>query len=490
MNYIEALKKEDILLTTTENGDTAFSSSGSFCLDFYALAGGMRYNYIGINNLFIRSYFENKLLTIKVMLYLRDILNGLGERNSFRMTFNLLANLNPKLAKQLLPLIPKYGRWDDVLAGLNTPIEDDVIKLIEVTLEEDIENYEKGKEISLISKWLPSINTSNQEARLMAKRIADKLGYTPEEYRKILSKLRKGKIVENYLREQDYSFDYSKVPSQALLKYTRSFVKKDQDKFRSYLRSVASGRYRINLSTLSTSQVASLRRKNISEDEKFEEEFQNLVWTMLERNEFKTKAIVVRDGSGSMEWGPGSLKPSEIATSLAIFAAEQLPHPFKNHFITFSENPRLIKIPEGTLKEKLAYIDTFDEAANTNISKVYDLLINVARKEEVKQEDMVEQVIIISDMQFDRCVKGETTFNTYKNKFEKLGLKMPQLVFWNVAARNIQVSVTENELGVKLVSGSSQKILDNVISNKINQTPYEFMLESLERYSEVDNFEI
>ncbi len=67
---------------------------------------------------------------------------------------------------------------------------------------------------------------------------------------------------------------------------------------------------------------------------------------------------------------------------------------------------------------------------------------------------------------------------------------MPQLVFWNVAARNIQVPVTENELGVKLVSGSSQKILDNVISNKINQTPYEFMLESLERYNEVDNFEI
>ena len=55
MNYIEALKKEEILTTTTENGDTAFQTTGSFCLDFYALAGGMRYNYKDLNNLFIRS---------------------------------------------------------------------------------------------------------------------------------------------------------------------------------------------------------------------------------------------------------------------------------------------------------------------------------------------------------------------------------------------------------------------------------------------------
>lgn len=225
MNYIEALKREDILKTTTEKGDTAFASSGSFCLDFFALAGGMRYNYRGINNLFIRSYYEDKLITLKIMLYLRDILHGLGERNSFRMTFNLLANFHPKLARQLLPLIPKYGRWDDILVGVNTPIENDVIKLIKVTLNEDLTKYNQGEEISLLSKWLPSINTSNKEVRAVAKKVSSKLGYTAEEYRKILSKLRKGRIVENQLREKDYTFDYSKVPSQAFLKYIRAFGK-------------------------------------------------------------------------------------------------------------------------------------------------------------------------------------------------------------------------------------------------------------------------
>ena len=64
MNYIEALKKEEILTTTTENGDTAFQTTGHFALIFM-LAGGMRYNYKDLNNLFIRSYYENKLITLR-----------------------------------------------------------------------------------------------------------------------------------------------------------------------------------------------------------------------------------------------------------------------------------------------------------------------------------------------------------------------------------------------------------------------------------------
>jgi hypothetical protein len=488
MDYIKALEKEDLLKTTTENGDTAFISSGSFCLDFYALSGGMRYNYEGINNLFIRSYFEDKLTTIKIMLYLRDVLNGLGERNSFRMTFNLLSNLDPKLARQLLPLIPKYGRWDDVLSGLGTPIEKDVLRLIEVTLEEDLLKYEKGENISLLSKWLPSINTNNKETRLIAKKLSNKLGYTPEEYRKLLSKLRKGRIIENNLRKKDYTFDYSKVPSQAMLKYVYAFTINDQERYLDYLQKVKDNKAKMNMKTASTAQITRNRRRDAFLD--IQEEFQDLAWKALERKEFKTKAIIVRDGSSSMLWGGGPITPMEIATSLAIFASEQLPEPFKNHFITFSENPRLIKIPEGTIKEKVKYVKTFDEISNTNISKVYELLLNVARKKEVKPEDMVEQVIIISDMQFDFCVKGQSTFHTYKEKFEELGLQMPKLIFWNVNARNIQTPVTKNELGTILVSGSSQKILDNILSNTIEQAPLQFMMDDLKRYSEVDLFEL
>ncbi|HKM40753.1 MAG TPA: DUF2828 family protein, partial [Patescibacteria group bacterium] len=170
INQINTLNRENILFATTEKDDNIFANSGSFCLDFFSFCGGMRHNYKELNNLFLRSYYENKLLTIKTMLFLRDIHTGLGERNSFRMTFNLLCNLDPDLAKQLLPLIPKYGRWDDILSGLNTKVEDDVIKLIKKILIIDLKKQEEGKEVSLLSKWLPSINASSKETRKLARK--------------------------------------------------------------------------------------------------------------------------------------------------------------------------------------------------------------------------------------------------------------------------------------------------------------------------------
>ena len=235
MNQINTLNRENILFATTEKDDNIFANSGSFCLDFFSFCGGMRHNYKELNNLFLRSYYENKLLTIKTMLFLRDIHTGLGERNSFRMTFNLLCNLDPDLAKQLLPLIPKYGRWDDILSGLNTKVEDDVIKLIKKILIIDLKKQEEGKEVSLLSKWLPSINASSKETRKLAKKIANKLGYTYEEYRKVLSKLRKGKIIESYLSRKDYSFDYFKIPIHALNKYLWTFYRKDYGGIRGFL---------------------------------------------------------------------------------------------------------------------------------------------------------------------------------------------------------------------------------------------------------------
>lgn len=484
MNYIEAIKKEELIKTTTEKGDVAFKTSGSYCLDFYSLMGGMRTNYLGLNNLFLRSYYEDRLITLKIMLHLRDILGGLGERNSFRMTFNLFANLNPNLARQLIPLIPQYGRYDDLFAGMNTKIESDVLKYIETQLDKDLENLTLGKEISLLPKWLPSINTSSKSARLLARKVAKHLGLTHKEYRQMLSKLRKGNILENHLREKDYSFDYRHVPSQAFLKYVKAFYRHDGKRLERYLDKVDAGDAKMNTKTAQTVQVA-FKHCCVSHLPRFYDTY----WKALPKFEIKTKAIIVRDGSGSMLWGLGTYQPIEVATSLALYFAEQLPEPFKNHFITFSENPQLINIPEGTLEEKLDYIRTFNDVANTNISKVYELLLNVAKKNEVKQKDMVEQVIIISDMQFDRCVEGQSTFETYKEKFQEIGLKMPELIFWNVAARDIQTPVTANELGVKLVSGGSQKIIELVVNNELEPiTPYEFMLKVLEKYNEVDKF--
>ena len=67
---------------------------------------------------------------------------------------------------------------------------------------------------------MPSINASGRETVNAAKKLAERLDMTPAEYRKTMSALRTEiKLIENNLREKDYSFDYSKQPAKAMFKY-------------------------------------------------------------------------------------------------------------------------------------------------------------------------------------------------------------------------------------------------------------------------------
>ena len=63
---------------------------------------------------------------------------------------------------------------------------------------------------------------------------------------------------------------------------------------------------------------------------------------------------------------------------------------------------------------------------------------------------------------------------------------MPLIVFWNVASRNRQQPVTENEQGAILVSGCSPQIFSLVTKNEV-PNPYTYMMEVLSsgRYEKI-----
>ena len=125
--------------------------------------------------------------------------------------------------------------------------------------------------------------------------------------------------------------------------------------------------------------------------------------------------------------------------------------------------------------------------SNTNIGRVYELILDVAKNNNVPKEEMIERILIISDMEFDYCAEGVSSFEHWKHEFEKAGYELPELVFWNVEARDTHLPVTQNEKGVKLVSGASANIFADVVSGDLKVvTPYDFMLKILEPYSEFD----
>ena len=192
------------------------------------------------------------------------------------------------------------------------------------------------------------------------------------------------------------------------------------------------------------------------------------------------------DGSGSMYWA-GNPMPAAVAQSLAIYFAEHNKGQFHNHFLTFSMSPRLVEIKGKDFVEKVRYCRTFNECANTNLEAVFDLILQAAVANRVPQAEMPAKLYIISDMEFDSCVKNSslTNFENAKARYAAAGYRLPDLVFWNVDSRNEQQPVKENDRGVALVSGCSPRIFSMVMDGELN--PYAFMLSVIdtERYAPI-----
>lgn len=484
---------EDIINTAfTLNGDKAYKSTGYACLDYFGIIGGKRNNIKDALMLFVKAYQENPKLALKILFYIRDIRGGLGERDIFRATFCALANKYPEVAIQLIEYIPQYGRYDDLLVCLDTPLKNRVIAYINKQLKEDVLNKESHKSISLLAKWLPSINTSSADTRRYALRIVEGLKMSKAEYRKILSFLRDGIIIENNLSEVDYSFDYSKVPSYAMYKYRRAFVRHDRARYVQYLTDVKAGKSKMNASTLYPYEITRTIRKARRKGKKFSQfELDSLdaMWQSIPRSEITSKTIVVRDGSGSMLGDYGDLVPDDIATSLAILFAEQLTGEFKDTFITFSKNPKIVKIAGETIKDKCDNLFKYADPTNTDIKKVYQLILDVYKNPNFRKEDALDSIVIISDMEFDALTSGEkSTFEFFKEEFAKLGYPMPKMIFWNVYARDVRFPV-KNEAGVELISGASNKLID-IVTKYAGVDAYEFMLNCLEKYDFVDKINL
>ena len=485
---LKILKKE-ANTAYTANGAASNASTMSDCLDLFATAGALRNaGDEEIIRRFTRAFAEDRNIAMKTLFFARDIRGGLGERRFFRVIFRYLASGYPEVAIKNIDNIAEYGRYDDILALMDTPCENDAIAYIKAVLADDMKSMQAHGLVSLMAKWLPSVNTSNKEAVRYAKKIAKGMDMSYESYRKTLSSLRGYiNIIENNLREKDYTFEYDMQPSKALFKYRNAFIRNDGDRYRKFITYAKEHPYELNTSTLTPYDIVGSVIRNKTGISSEEREVLDTTWNALENYVNSGNTLVVVDGSGSMYRGGASVMPAAVAESLGIYFAERNRGAFRNHFITFSANPQLVEIKGKDIFEKVQYCMSFNECSNTNIGKTFDLILNTAVKNRLKQKDMPSRIIIISDMEFDCCADDAdmTNFERAKAKFGRAGYKLPSLVFWNVNSFNRQQPVTMNEKGVTLVSGMSPQIF--AMLKKDNMDPYAFMLSviSSERYKQV-----
>lgn len=498
-------------VSVTENGAIGYKKTGKALLDLNFKLSSMRnWDENKIWSEFLAAFNENPALATVWLFFARDARSGCGERRVFRVIFPHLSREKPEWAIKLLSLVPEYGRWDDLIeivtGDVPCSVRDEAFSIIETQLTIDCRHLLEDKPVSLLGKWLPSENTSSKETRRKAALIRNRLNLSPKHYREILSALRKHiDVTETKMSANQWSdINYDGVPSKAGMVYRSAFERHDGERYSEYLENVKSGKAKMNADVLYPYEIV---HAYMSDDMWYDDELKRYDETL----ELKWKSLpntvrdgdgtlVVVDGSGSMGARVGSTRLTchDVARSLGIYFAERLAGSFKNRFITFSANPKIVGF-DGveTLRSKLRILIDEDECSNTNIEKTFDLILRTAVEHHMKQDEMPSNILIISDMEFDAATRSyewgtgytstfdQTLFGEISRRFESAGYKLPRLVFWNVCSRSETIPVTENELGVALVSGFSPNIADMVMSGELD--PWQLLLDKLnsDRYEPV-----
>lgn len=511
-NFMDLLKKEtlneDFNCSWTDNGARGFSTTGNALVDFnFNLTSYRNASSDEIWHDFVPVIFDNPEYALKYLFYLGDIRQGIGERRTFRILLHKIAEDFPNLLKKVIALIPEYTRWDYILDLLDTSYRNTVLEIIRAQINEDWNNMLEGKPISLCAKWLKSINTSSASSRKIGLDIAHGLGLTPKKYRQTLSKLRSYlDVVEVKMSNNQWNqINYNTVPSKANLNYKDAFLKHDTQrrlKYLNLLNSNCSFGVKINAKVAFPHEIIhkmheldTIYRWDLHHEETLEAMWKELMKTLPEN---MGEMIVVADGSGSMlQKIPNSNYTNlDVAHGFAIACSEKLSGPYKNKYITFSENPRYVDLSDcKTLYDKLEKANQFDEIANTNIEKVFDLILNTAIQNNLKPIELPKTVLICSDMQFDMCstciLNGKKTgtlnlFSSLQEKYIKYGYNLPKLLFLNTnGGRNKTIPMIQNKSGVILLSGYSTHLLNMIMTDECDPwLALKSVLDS-ERYSNI-----
>lgn len=487
----------------TENGNLTRRTTKSDLLDMFAMGGAMRNRSdADIILMFRRAFAENEVYALKCLFYLRDVRGGQGERRFFRICMKDLAINNTEAARRNMKYIPMYGRYDDLYTFVGTPLEDEMFVFLKEQLALDVE----CKTPSLLAKWLKSENTSSRESRRLGNKTRIAFGMNHKQYRKTLAYLRtKINVLEKLMSENRWDeIEFDKIPSKAGLIYKNAFARHDVEremaKTMTYEEFAKSKDTKVNAEVLNPVDIANqiFRTWGPTETERL---MWDKYWANLKDyyNGREENGIAVVDVSGSM-----CGQPMNAAVSMGAYIAERGKGPFANHFITFSANPQLVKFEGIDLYDKFRRAEEADWGMNTNIEATMNLLLNTAIQNKCTQDEIPSRVYIFSDMEFDICVtagpvvrdlnrpwisrsapslplaNANTYFESLKDKWAQHGYKLPDIIFWNLDARNNNIPAIGE--GFSYISGFSMNMVECILSGKDG---YDLMMLKLdsERYS-------
>lgn len=471
----------------TQNAALTFASSGDVLVDLFSLAGtaaGTRNsNRVSYNDLFERSFQEDPILATKIMLWARDIRGGAGRRQVFRDWLQWMEKSPSRheILAKVIPLVAEYGRFDDLLVFETQLFKERAFDQIAIALRD-------GN--GLAAKWMPRQGKTAVE---LARHIIYNGDNMPvpsllKQWRKLVVGL--SQTVETQMSAKRWGeINYNHVPSLATIRYRKAFNRHDPVRYAEWVESLSKGDDSAKVNAGAVYPFDVLKALGLGSYRSYETADHNLIeaqWKALPDYVGEASFIPLVDVSGSMTCKvQGSTSALDVSVSLGLYLSERNKGDFKDVVVNFSSESELLFLNGKTVVERARELAQAPWGGSTNLQAAFDQILSHAKKNRVPQEDMPENLLIISDMEFNYC--GENTnLQTMRLKYEEAGYRMPNVIFWNVNGRQGNSPARADEKGIALVSGFSPSIMKNlfksasftprdVMLNVINDPRYDFM---------------
>jgi hypothetical protein len=377
-------------------------------------------------------------------MWARDVRGGAGERDVVRTILLALEKNYPEALDRVLPHLAEFGRWDDLLIFKTQPVKAKCFTMIGDAL--------RAKN-GLAAKWMPRQGP-------LAVEIRNFFGMSPKFYRKSLVEMSKT-VEQNMCANTWDEINYSHVPSLASARYQKAFKKHDPVGYEAYKAKLATGEAKVNASAVYPYDVIKSRRHG-GVDTVIQAQ-----WDALPNFIGDELVLPVVDVSGSMSCPVGgnkNLTCMDVSVSLGLYLADKNKGPFKDMFLTFSDKPKL-QVLKGNLLDKLNQLQSADWDMSTNLHAAFQCILDYAVKGKVEANDMPKYILVMSDMEFNHCAKyDDSAMQMIERKFAEAGYVVPNIVFWNLNARQDNVPVKHDKRGVALVSGFSPSIMTSILA--------------------------
>ena len=465
--FVDAVVNQE---ARTTNGMKARKSTANAVVDLFYNIGASRGK--DIVPAFTAAFVENKELALRVAAWSRDARSGAGERETFRNILRHLENTDVNSAVLLMAKVPELGRWDDLLVFKGAFLKQMAFDFIQHALE-------SGD--GLCAKWMPRQGPIAVELR-------NYLGWSPKFYRKRLVELTN--VVESKMCAKQWDeINFSHVPSLAASRYKKAF-NRNTPMYATYVEALVKGDnpdVKVNAGAVYPYDVLKGRIGGYMKFDKTELDLVQKQWEALPDFMGSAQDILpLVDVSGSMSCPAGGYNSKsgvscmEVAVSLGLYLADKNIGKFKDTFLTFSDKPELLHL-KGNINQKIDQMVQSTWGMSTNLHKAFEKILDVAVKGGVTQSEMPAMVLILSDMQFNACVRhDDSAMQMIARKYEAAGYDLPKVVFWNLNAAYGNAPVKFDASGTAMVSGFSPAIVKPLLSGDMETfTPESVMLKTI-----------